>query len=344
MELLEASKHYYVKSEAVLDSKQELRNSEHLRVTSIPALGLLRKKTLKENHSQEASVKALILDVPGFNNNELYPVPCSTPPSPPPPLPPRSPRKTVITRLKCTSLKGAKSEEQNVEFQLKRLLVADPLNPEDGERSSHVIAGSLTEDNTHPIWKSSSDLSQGHTVCENNRQGNSKVPVISSEATASDSPMSEDEEHLRTLGFRYYEWHKPIFRSRSDISHRYFRMGSELSLSDKSAPSRDSDKLERFFDSMGLLCDDQWGADRKSRLSISESGSQPVFFGSVSSIDSLNSNNPRCSGPSGESPPFSKPGLRCDVLMSMKPRENSIVERNARVIKWLYNCHRAFAS
>lgn len=47
MELLEASKHFYVKSEAVLDTKQELKNSQHLFIkTEIqPSFGLLLNKS-----------------------------------------------------------------------------------------------------------------------------------------------------------------------------------------------------------------------------------------------------------------------------------------------------------
>lgn len=43
VELLQESKAFYVKSEQVLDSKQELKHSEHLQVTANPNFDVLLK-------------------------------------------------------------------------------------------------------------------------------------------------------------------------------------------------------------------------------------------------------------------------------------------------------------
>lgn len=124
---------------------------------------------------------------------------------------------------------------------------------------------------------------------------------------------------------------------------------SELKRTTKSASD-----LERFFDMLGLD-----NTQTPAPISLSEikdgtrgrAGSEsPVFFSSVSSIDSA----PRRSGSvdSEDSPLDDKHGSRTvggygkfgpagGPTILVQHGEPSIVERNARVIKWLFNCRKA---
>lgn len=151
---------------------------------------------------------------------------------------------------------------------------------------------------------------------------------------------------------------RPIFRSKSDISHRYSKSGTDLSStgSPSKRGSRYGVELERFFDTMGLDSSVLYVLSTPT----SEQCSSPVFFASVSTSPSSNSssagkcccngnvgtgsevdgdramNRPCQNGDEGNS----KDGLNNVSLMQHGPVETSIVERNARVIKWLFNCRK----
>lgn len=107
-----------------------------------------------------------------------------------------------------------------------------------------------------------------------------------------------------------YKRDRTILRSKSDISDRYWR-SQEPPVS----------HLEQFFEHLGLTSD-----SFEEMLSNSQSTDSPVFFSDVSTVDS------------------SKPVEYYDYSQSsnFKPSEPpSIVERNARIIKWLCNCRKS---
>lgn len=119
---------------------------------------------------------------------------------------------------------------------------------------------------------------------------------------------------------RSLESSRPILRSKSDISDRYWRgapvrkppLGAEHS----SAPVS---HLEQFFEQLGLNSDSY-----ESMLDNSCESNSPIFFSDVSTVDS--------------SRPLDNPEY-CAV--PFRPSEPpSIVERNARIIKWLCNCRK----
>ncbi|XP_026277725.2 mucin-12 [Frankliniella occidentalis] len=135
-----------------------------------------------------------------------------------------------------------------------------------------------------------------------------------------------------------FEPRRPILRSKSDISHRY--SGSvNVPLS---PPCQDPAQLEIFFEQLGL---DNTEFRYVSRTR-SDSSDSPVFFSSVSSVDSNNG---------GWNAPWSASGLATSaggttgtpggMMGSGHSGKNveqpSIVERNARIIKWLCNCRKA---
>lgn len=156
----------------------------------------------------------------------------------------------------------------------------------------------------------------------------------SSERTADDDEQSYDDR-------------KPILRSKSDISHRYWHRNDSVGSpnaaanviggsvngqntlinSKKLSKSENLLQLERFFDHLGLNDDkyDEYIAPR--RLSNADSDhSSPVYFSDVSTVDStrlLDSTETQA------------------TIQPYRPMETtSIVERNARIIKWLCTCRK----
>lgn len=108
-----------------------------------------------------------------------------------------------------------------------------------------------------------------------------------------------------------YKRDRPILRSKSDISDRYWR-----------PPEPPTSHLEQFFEHLGLTSDSY-----EEMLSGSgHSSDSPVFFSDVSTVDS------------------SRPLDNVDCCPQQTYRNSeppSIVERNARIIKWLCNCRKS---
>lgn len=122
---------------------------------------------------------------------------------------------------------------------------------------------------------------------------------------------------------------KPILRSKSDISHRYFSRNVQKSdamyLTDnvainehQRAKSENFSELERFFDRLGLG-DDFNNSSESNR-------SSPVFFSDVVTVDS------------DQLPDSTETQLETQPYRPVEP--TSIVERNARIIKWLCACRK----
>ncbi|XP_045475231.1 uncharacterized protein LOC123681073 [Harmonia axyridis] len=109
-----------------------------------------------------------------------------------------------------------------------------------------------------------------------------------------------------------YKRDRPILRSKSDISDRYWR-----------PPEPPTSHLEQFFEHLGLTSDSY-----EEMLSDSRSSDSPVFFSDISSVDS------------------SRPVDNVDYCPApFRPSEPpSIVERNARIIKWLCNCRKSLST
>ncbi|KAJ8672707.1 hypothetical protein QAD02_003967 [Eretmocerus hayati] len=144
---------------------------------------------------------------------------------------------------------------------------------------------------------------------------------------------------------------RPILRSKSDISDRYWRHGDHhhhhQSMGNAPIPGSAS-SLESFFDRLGLEPDDyQHMTEPSSRAS------SPVFFNSVSSVDSalgLHWASQQQHQPQAQST-WQQSQQSCaaaaaavgqdDVLPGQRSGDPpSIIERNARIIKWLCNCRK----
>lgn len=125
---------------------------------------------------------------------------------------------------------------------------------------------------------------------------------------------------------------KPILRSKSDISDRYWhRSGTNDPTKpvDKRGKVDSMSQLERFFDRLGMNDDkyEEFIAPKLQRLSDSDSDhSSPVFFSDASTVDST------------RLPDSTETNQNTQAYRPSEPP--SIVERNARIIKWLCNCRK----
>lgn len=122
---------------------------------------------------------------------------------------------------------------------------------------------------------------------------------------------------------------KPILRSKSDISDRYWNRNEppiikpiNVGKEKQSHKSEIFSEMVLFFDQLGLS-DEQY--EEFITHSIDDSNeSSPVFFSDTSTVDSNQLPD------STETQPSIQP--------YRPPETTSIVERNARIIKWLCNC------
>lgn len=125
---------------------------------------------------------------------------------------------------------------------------------------------------------------------------------------------------------------KKILRSKSDLSHRYFSRNlqkTDIHYLDGGASmertrSENVLELERFFDRLGLTDDayDEYMGIRSPR----SNRSSPVFFSDVPTVDS------------DQLPDSTETQLEMQPYRPIEP--TSIVERNARIIKWLVACRK----
>ncbi|XP_054004937.1 uncharacterized protein LOC128890464 isoform X2 [Hylaeus anthracinus] len=199
------------------------------------------------------------------------------------------------------------------------------------------------------IRRDSGASTQHSTEKERSRGGSSYVNGTPPSVVKHYSPDSESSnsqtDYSPTCNSRFSDGWKegrgrPILRSKSDISDRYWRQDNGRSNKVPARPPRSITQLENFFDRLGL------DSDNYQRITEPDSKtSSPVFFDSVSSVDSalglyswVGNNqtnqgsqwqNNNCSvGMSNED---------CNQRVSDPP---SIVERNARIIKWLCQCRK----
>lgn len=137
---------------------------------------------------------------------------------------------------------------------------------------------------------------------------------------------------------------KPILRSKSDISDRYWRNCQpppQAALpsppyNDKIRKSESLSQLEIFFDRLGLD-DDKFNeiySTPKRKISTDSDSSDTIFFSDVSTVDS--------SKLATDNTPENQTPTATPIYRPSEP--TSIVERNARIIKWLCNCRKMQAA
>lgn len=119
---------------------------------------------------------------------------------------------------------------------------------------------------------------------------------------------------------------KPILRSKSDISDRYWNRKDAKAMTSGGAkdqlPQHKNEsftELVQFFDQLGLS--DQ---EYEEFIEFEPHSSSPVFFSDSSTVDS------------NQLPDSTE--TQQTIQPYRPPETTSIVERNARIIKWLCNC------
>ncbi|KAH0631196.1 hypothetical protein JD844_005408 [Phrynosoma platyrhinos] len=310
VERLEADKAKYVKSQQVINSRQE----PVLLCYSSQSLPCCRRPLVLHHHGGEFS-QSLAVGQDGLGPKKLPP----PPPSPQSPITRRGggrrmlrPDSLVIYRQKrdCSAI----NKENTKGYGLVRRLFQSPLR--DGH-SSHLSSRGV--------------LGDGHL-----------------QVTQEETPMvwvTTEKEEAKTvhsvgmltcsMGYALENSQQPLTSFQSDVNHipssaspgptdskRKLGPSSSLPLSEK----------ERFFNYCGLDRNlvDVLGAERFKPGSW-EVGSSCLLLGSVGSASSM----------PGGSPSHNEEEESAEELSEKSPASVSVVERNARVIKWLYSCQQA---
>lgn len=194
-----------------------------------------------------------------------------------------------------------------------------------GEGKSKVD-GKLLEVATSDIERSSK--SQDCLLPNTYQSLSSSVNVLVEKRCSSPSNHNLDKESVLRRK------KKGLHRSHSDLSCRHSRNSSDFS-DISSRLSRTSTELERFFNEMGI---DKSVLDPMIKLHEQcRKGSE--FWESVSSLNSVSDR--KSSGSSVHSQQGDKGKSSDKDLKERTSQSTSIVEKNARIIKWLYNVKKA---
>ncbi|XP_075985186.1 uncharacterized protein LOC142982536 [Anticarsia gemmatalis] len=125
---------------------------------------------------------------------------------------------------------------------------------------------------------------------------------------------------------------RPILRSKSDISDRYRRSDGRSPASapcegseSGDSPVEEAARLQEFFERLGLE------ARQYDALLRAAAPDEPVFFSSASTVDS----NQLAAAADYT---VQGPGVQKQIYRNTEPP--SVVERNARIIKWLCQCRK----
>ncbi|XP_033226234.1 uncharacterized protein LOC117178839 isoform X2 [Belonocnema kinseyi] len=221
-----------------------------------------------------------------------------------------------------------------------------------GGSSGHCTHRSEPPARIQDVWshirRDSGASTQHSTEKDRSRKssyGSGTLPSVVRHYSPESNSSNSQTDYSPTCNSRFSDGWKegrgrPILRSKSDISDRYWRHENGRSPKNPSRPPRSVTQLENFFDRLGL------DSENYQRITEPDSKtSSPVFFDSVSSVDSAlglysyvagNQGNPgsqwqnnNCSTGMGNE--------ECNQRASDQP---SIVERNARIIKWLCQCRK----
>lgn len=208
----------------------------------------------------------------------------------------------------------------------RRLPVSSSSSSEDSYRLRRTRPRSETFINEIRSLRSTRSKSQVR-ICdakstENLRQSLSKIELSRSQT-------------LKYNGDSYKR--RPVFRSKSDIT--YVKQKEIL----RRRNSATEESLQDFFDMLGLE-QSLW----YHVTSPETPTSPPRYFDSSTSIDSVEYRSSFCSDNSSLENPHETNGdgggafkHSARPLRPRIPVETSIVEKNARVIKWLYHCRKA---
>lgn len=305
VERLAADKAKYVKSQHVISTKQE------------PVIVL---SSASESSSESCSVenKKINRDFGGGKGTKnLEPTKamysCSAPLEPDPPIARRSsskrqvrPDSLVIYRQKCELVKG-QSNERSRGGLVRRLFQGSmkeklSTSPE----MSSIIGEGLTPESEETVSTKHAANGPNSRVGEHAAPANTEAPAIPEREDSSQLTVAPDEvKDIRRKG---------LHRSQSDISSRYSKSFSEF---------------DTFFNYCGLEPEVVEDLGRENFSVISDNVSFRIRSISVATSES---DFTRHSGDDG---------LLEEELTEQVPSTTSVIERNARIIKWLYTCKKA---
>ncbi|XP_018566850.1 uncharacterized protein LOC108907589 isoform X3 [Anoplophora glabripennis] len=277
VELLAESKPFYVKSEIVRDTTQALPSRPNSNFGSYGTY----------NRSKSVNVTGQ-----GINYRPTT-LPQYMAVSPSRSLPPLTHRRSVHS--------GNSDMLQN---KLRQLLVCDSAEELCVEQMAPLSPPAEYAQRCH---KSLPDLHCRGEPSSNKSSNKSLSNRDSGGSSGHYTQRSEPAPPPRQKCLRYKR-DRPILRSKSDISDRYWR-----------PPEPPTSHLQQFFEHLGLTSDSY-----EEMLSNSGSSKSPIFFSDVSTVDS--------------SRPIDNADYYPSTYRSSEPP--SIVERNARIIKWLCNCRK----
>ncbi|CAK9800089.1 Protein FAM110B [Anthophora quadrimaculata] len=198
------------------------------------------------------------------------------------------------------------------------------------------------------IRRDSGASTQHSTEKDRSRRGsyaNGTPPSVVRRYSPESESSNSQTDYSPTCNSRFSDGWKegrgrPILRSKSDISDRYWRQDNGRPNKVPARPPRSVTQLENFFDCLGL------DSDNYQRITKPDSkSSSPVFFDSVSSVDSAlgiyswAGNNQTNQGSQWQNNDCSV-GMGNDDSNQRVSDPPSIVERNARIIKWLCQCRK----
>ncbi|NXN62678.1 F110C protein, partial [Rynchops niger] len=303
VERLAADKAKYVKSQQVIGSRQE------------PAILL---SSASESSGETCSVESRgnSRDPGGGKPLELAVYSCRAPLQHGPPIARRStprrqmrPDSLVIYRQKCEFGRG-QSQDGSRGSLVRRIfqgsvkekqLAASPAMP-------RVMEDSAATESKEPLSAKLGDHEPSEHGAEQNLAVSSEAPGVCTKEHERPSKLSTPPEEVKEVKRR------GLHRSQSDISSRYSKSFSEF---------------DTFFKYCGL---EQEVIEDLGRENFSVVYDNVSFKVRSISVATSESDFTRHSGDEG---------LLEDELTEQVPSSTSVIERNARIIKWLYTCKKA---
>lgn len=302
VELLEESKAQYVKSSSVLDQKQSFK---HMAMDNVSS----NRRLSHPVTSQSIRTKSEY-DLSGLKTSDEFSQPsfptCSNP---------------SLMDIDCSTTESdGQLNQKSVNGVLKLDTCIKPSTQQD-EMGSAILSKSQPMTSSMMDHLQSFPLPLSATVDD-------IVDMLPERITQhfQNPPLQRNSD-----GVVLRRQKRPIHRSQSDVT--YLRtsdipgIGSRL--------SRASVELEKFFNEMGI---DRTILDPMLRQQEESVQKDADFFETLSSLDSPDTRS-ICSGISRSE----KGQSDADMLdrQQNSPQNNSIVERNARIIKWLCNVKKA---
>lgn len=305
VERLAASKRKYVKSQQVVNSDQE------------PAISL-GSASMSSTESSHQSSPCSGTPVRGGNSAEpTWGAPRCSPGQVRRSSSKKRPDSLLLYRQKCELLRGSAYDRKH-HISRKLLLssvnknaplteVADREREVAGNKEKTTPEGTAKECSQHVCSSQSERRRDG--VAEQHNTGNS-VSVTEEAASVVKKPagLLAVHEFQRRSG-------KGVSRSHSDISSRY---------------SKNFADFDAFFKYCGLDGEVIESLGKKNFSALSDDAAANIRSVSISTSDSGFTRD------SGESE-----GLLEDELNEKMRQGTSVIERNARIIKWLYSCKNA---